>query len=183
MPVTEATFEAIVLEDGDGTWELHCGRLREKPPMSFAHNESARDLAYQLVRQLSPNEYRVFQNDGHLRAPNGATYVPDVAVVQRSLMARFRDRPESYEVYDEAVPFVAEAWSPKTGTYDIETKFPAYRLRGDAEIWRVHPFHRTVTIWRRQPDGSYEESHYREGIVRPIALPGVEIDLAVLFDM
>jgi len=34
--------------------------------------------------------------------------------------------------------------------------------------------------WRR-PDGSYEEMVYREGIVHPVALSGVAIDLAALF--
>ena len=33
----------------------------------------------------------------------------------------------------------------------------------------------------RQPDGSYEKSIFTSGIVRPVALPGVEIDLEALF--
>jgi Uma2 family endonuclease len=181
MPVSEATFEAVVLEDGDGTWELHCGRLREKPPMSFGHNWSARELAYQLSTQLPRSDFDVFQNGGHLRAPTGETYVPDIAVVPVAFMAKFGDRPASFEVYDEAMPFLSEFWSPKTGTYEIETKFPAYRLRGNAEIWRVHPFQRTVTMWRRQPDGSYSETVLHGGVVELHALPWVRIDVDNLF--
>jgi hypothetical protein len=38
-----------------------------------------------------------------------------------------------------------------------------------------------LTSWIRQSDGSYDETVYLEGIVRPAALPGAVIDLAVLF--
>jgi Uma2 family endonuclease len=181
MPITAQTFEAVALEDVDGTWEIHDGRLREKPPMSFGHNESAWELADQLIRQLPRERFRVFQNRGHLRAPNGATYVPDVAVVPVALLAKFSLDPTRFEVYDEPIPFLTEAWSPKTGTYDIDTKIPAYQLRGDAEIWRLHPFQRSLRIWRRQPDGHYEESTCAGGTVHLHALPDVGIDVDALF--
>ncbi len=181
MPITAQTFDAVALEDTDGNWELHEGRLREKPPMSFGHNESARELTDQLLQQIPRTEYRVFHNRGHLRAPNGATYVPDVAIVPIRLMIPFRQAPRQFEVYDDPVPFVAEVWSPKTGTYDIDTKFATYRARGDAEIWRLHPFDRTLTVWRLQADGSYEESSYGGGTVQLHALPSVSIDIDALF--
>ncbi|HEY7036762.1 MAG TPA: Uma2 family endonuclease [Thermomicrobiales bacterium] len=181
MPITAKTFELVALEDIDGNWELHDGHLREKPPMSFGHNESAWELADQLIRQLTRDEYRVFQNRGHLRAPNGNTYIPDIAVVPVALMSRFNVDPTRFEVYDEPVPFLTEVWSPKTGTFDIDTKIPAYRLRGDAEIWRLHPFGTSLTIWRRQPDESYQESHYEGGAVQLHALPWVTIDVDALF--
>ncbi|MEA2527159.1 MAG: putative restriction endonuclease [Thermomicrobiales bacterium] len=181
MPITAQTFEAVALEDTDGNWELHQGRLREKPPMSFGHNESAWELAAQLLQQLGRHEYRVFHNRGHVRAPNGATYVPDIAVVPVTLMIPFRQTPRKFEVYDAPLPFVAEVWSPKTGTYDIDTKFPAYRERGDAEIWRLHPFEQRLTIWRRQPDGNYEESSCRGGTVQLHALPSATIHIDELF--
>ena len=66
--------------------------------------------------------------------------------------------------------------------YDVERKLPEYRARGDLEIWRIHPYDRTLTAWRRQPDGSYVESVYRDGVVRPEWLPNVTIDLDALFD-
>ncbi len=181
MAVSAQTFEAVVLEDTDGRWELHHGKLREKPPMSFGHNRSARELAYQLIPQLDHSKYEVFQNGGHLRAPNGNTYIPDIVVVPVALMSQFDLNPARFEVYDDPMPFLTEAWSPKTGTYDFETKFPAYRLRGDAEIWRLHPFKRTLTTWRRQPNGEYVETVYQGGIIRLHALPQVTINIDALF--
>lgn len=47
-------------------------------------------------------------------------------------------------------------------------------------MWCVHPYERTLTAWRSQPDGACEETLYRGGIVRPEPLPGVAIDLDAL---
>ena len=49
------------------------------------------------------------------------------------------------------------------------------------EIWRLHPYDKTLTTWRRQRDGSYAETVYTGGQVHPVALPGVTIDLDALF--
>lgn len=181
MPVTEKTFEAVVLEDPEGRWELYRGRLREKPPMSFAHNHVSRALVALLMRQLDPSHYQVLQNAGHVRTRRGDTFIPDVAIVPVALMKPFRERPASLEIYDDPLPFIAEIWSPSTGGYDIDTKIPAYRERGDEEIWRLHPFEQTLTIWRRQADGSYVQVLARDGTVRLHALPDVAIPLDELF--
>ena len=59
MPVTELTFERVALEDPEGQWELHRGRLREKPGMTAAHNQVGVDLAFAVMQQLDRNEYTV----------------------------------------------------------------------------------------------------------------------------
>jgi Uma2 family endonuclease len=79
------------------------------------------------------------------------------------------------------LPLVVEAWSPSTGEYDVDTKFPIYRDRGDLEIWRLHPYDRTLTRWVRLADGGYREDVFTGGDVRPVALPDVVIDLDALF--
>jgi hypothetical protein len=63
----------------------------------------------------------------------------------------------------------------------VDAKFPAYRERGDLEIWRIHPYEKTVTAWRRQPDGSYSEPRHTGGSVPIESLRGVHIDLERLF--
>ena len=55
-------------------------------------------------------------------------------------------RPDVVEFDDQPLPLVVEIWSPSTGT---DTKFAEYRRRADAEVWRLHPFARTLTQWRR----------------------------------
>ncbi|MFL5448361.1 MAG: Uma2 family endonuclease, partial [Gemmatimonadales bacterium] len=71
--------------------------------------------------------------------------------------------------------------APSTGRYDINEKLPDYQQRGDLEIWYVHPYERTLTAWRRRPDGTCAESVYRGGIVIPESLPGLAIELEALF--
>ena len=96
---------------------------------------------------------------------------------------RKRDQcqPGSVEIYTDPLPLVAEIWSQSTGNYDVTEKLAAYQRRGDLEIWRIHPYDRTLTAWRRQDDGAYTETLYRGGSVRPAFLPDVSIDLDTLF--
>jgi len=104
-----------------------------------------------------------------------------VFVFPLELASNLRDRPDVLEAYEAPLPLVVEVWSPSTGNYDIEEKLREYQRRGDLEIWRIHPFERTLIAWRRQPDGSYTESHYAGGTIQPIALPNVTVDLNALF--
>jgi hypothetical protein len=78
---------------------------------------------------------------------------------------------------------VAEVWSSSTGNYDTDTRIPVYMQRGDLEVWRIHPYERTLTAWVRQPDGRYEETLNREGVIALSALPGVTIGMDDLFDI
>jgi Uma2 family endonuclease len=102
-------------------------------------------------------------------------------VVPIAAVRRLFERPRQLEVYDEPLPFVAEFWSPSTGNYDVDEKIEEYKKRGDREIWRPHPFERTVIARHRQPDGTYTKTVYRGGVVRLVALPNVTIDLDDLF--
>ena len=182
MPVSLETYERVALEDDDTTWELVCGRLRAKPIMTTEHNDLCRRLVRRLVLQLDEADYAINQDATHLRISNGNTYVPDVVVIPRAAVERLRARPRTFEVYDEPMPLVVEVWSPSTGVYDVAEKLREYQLRGDAEIWRLHPYERTLTAWRRQADGSYSEQVFTGGAVEPVALPGVVIVLVELFE-
>ncbi len=148
--------------------------------MTFAHNDLMFELGHLLRGQLDRDEYRVRVNAGRLRRQDATYYIPDVAVIPLPLAASFKDRDDVLEVYDAPLPLVVEVSSPSTGDYDIDAKLPEYRRGGDYEIWRLHPYERTLTTWHRQPDGSYTESVHRGGSVRPVALPNVTIDLDLL---
>jgi len=181
MPVTERTYQAIALEDPDGKWELHRGRLREKPAMTWEHNDQAVELAVQLHKQLDRQAFRVRVDSARLRRQDETYYIPDVFVVPTSYGDNLHGRQDILEVHDRPVPLVVEVWSPSTGDYDTDAKLPEYQRRGDHEIWRLHPFERTLTVWRRQGDGTYTESIFTGGTIEPIALPGVIVDLDALF--
>ena len=182
MPVTERTYQAVALEDPDGKWELHRGRLREKPAMTWDHNDDIVELAFQLRSQLDRRLYRVRVNSARVRRQDETYYIPDVFVVPTSYGENLRDQAHVLEVHDRPVPLIIEVWSPSTGEYDIDAKLPEYQARGDLEIWRLHPFERTLTVWRRKEDGSYEAFIQTGGTIEPVALPSVTIDLDALFE-
>jgi Uma2 family endonuclease len=180
MPVSEATYLTLALEDPEGHWELVCGRLRQKPGMTAAHNHVMAKLFFFLMSQLDQAVYAVRSNAGHIRRSSESYYIPDVYVVPIEL-ERAQMASRTLEVYSAPLPLVVEVWSPSTGEYDVDNKLREYQQRGDLEIWRIHPYERTLTSWVRQADGTYTSVIYTEGSVSPAALPGVVIDLARLF--
>src|SRR6266516_3756825 len=183
MPIKEATYELVALEDPEGQWELVCGRLRSKPGITTEHGHVMRALDHYLQIQLDYREYMVSVNFARLQISTGTYYIPDLCVIPRELeQQRLQEAPHRLEIYDEPLPLVVEVWSPSTGDYDVEQKLREYQRRGDLEIWRLHPYERTLTAWGRQPDGGYEQTLYRGGGVQPVALPSVTIELKRLFE-
>jgi Uma2 family endonuclease len=181
MPVSERTYLDLALQDPEGHWELYCGRPRRKPGMTLEHNRLASEVYYALRRQLNPAQFDVRVNMGHLRLSSERYYIPDVFVVPTQLQAPLRGT-RALETYRAPLPLVVEVWSPSTGDYDVEVKLREYQLRGDLEIWRLHPYERTLISWQRQSDGSYVQQLHSGGLVRPVALPDVVVDLDTLFD-
>ena len=181
MVVAAIDYARVVLDDPDGNWELHAGVMLRKPTMSFGHNHGMRELTYELMTQLDRTMFKVSTNATRVRQTETNVYIPDIMVIPVATMARDRQHRRDLEVYDEPLPLVVEVWSPSTGSYDVDAKLPTYQRRRDLEIWRLHPFDRTLTIWRRRDDGSYEETVHTGGIVRPMALPDVAIALDAHF--
>ena len=175
-------YERLALAEPDRKWELRDGHPREKPGMTAAHNWLALKLGHFLLLQLDWSVYQVRVDAGRVHRPAATYYIPDVFVMPTAFVIPLFDQ-HVLEVYDQPLPLVVEVWSRSTGDYDVAEKLTVYQQRGDLEIWRIHPYERTLTSWRRLPDGTYEETLHREGAISPTALPGVEIDLAALFDM
>ena len=178
--MSQAGYERFVLSGAEGLWELHDGILVEKPGMSWEHLNINSLLAYLLQDQLDPSDYRVLI-EGRVRRPTDTIFLPDVMVVPISYGDPFRGKPGMLAILPGPLPLVVEVWSASTGDYDVDAKIPTYQQRGHLEIWRIHPYERTVTSWVRQPGGSYRETTHRGGVVSLAALPGVQIDLERLF--
>jgi Uma2 family endonuclease len=179
MTVTASTFRRVAVEDPDGKWELACGELRRKPPMAMNHNRIAFEIAFTIRAQLDTERCEVRADAGYVSIGEHQSYIPDVMVVPISLSRKLEGRPK-LEEYREPLPLVVEVWSPSTGREDQTEKLPAYKRRGDLEIWLVHPRERSITAYQREADGSYSESRYREGVVELQAIPGVAIDMDTL---
>jgi Uma2 family endonuclease len=181
MAITEELYQAVALADPESRWELVRGRLREKPAMATVHNFLMRKLTSQLDRQIDPDQFVVSMNTGQLALRDETRAIPDLFVIEAKRVADSWRRRDPLEVYAEPVLLVVEIWSPSTGRYDVDSKIPEYMRRGDREIWRFHPEEKTLKGWRRQDDGDYEEFILTHGVVTPVALPGVAIDLDRLF--
>jgi Uma2 family endonuclease len=179
--ISGEAYERLALAELDRKWELRNGVLREKPGMTAAHNQLGMQLGYMLMSQLDWAVFQVRVDSGRVRRPHETYFIPDVFVVPAALVAPLLDQQDVLEVYDQPLPLVVEIWSRSTGDYDVEEKLAVYQQRGDLEIWRIHPYERTLTAWRRQPDGAYAETIHRAGVVQPESLPGVAIDLETLF--
>ncbi len=184
MPISYETYERVALEDSDEHWELVCGRLRKKPPMTAEHYGATVALSRQLLLQLDPNEFTIRADMSQIKAASASYYVPDLFVVSRAVERAQRRGPGGgFESYSEPLPLVVEVWSPSTGDYDVNTKLPEYQRRGDLEIWLLHPYEHWLRAWRRQADGRYAEALFTDNaVVEPVALPGVRIELVRLFE-
>jgi Uma2 family endonuclease len=178
--ITEADYEEVVWAEPQRKWELVDGRLQEKPGMTLRHSKILMLLGHLLLRQLDHSQFTVLGESRVRRSPGGI-FIPDLIVLPNAAARDLVDAPGQLAIISEPALLVVEIWSRSTGTFDVETKVPDYKVRGDHEIWRVHPYERTLTAWRRQPDGTYSETIYRDGTVTPATLPEVAIDLAELF--
>ena len=180
--VSKEAYLRLALDDPDHHCELHHRRLREKPGMSVDHSDVMFELGVQIRLQLNRQQFRVRANSARLHRPSLSYYIPDLLVVPADLERAQRGRPGTLETYDPPLPLVVEVWSPSTGGYDVDSKLPEYQRRGDQEIWRIHPYERTLRAWRRQPDGTYAETLFQGGTIEPVALPGVSINIDALFE-
>jgi len=181
MPVSEQTYLKVAEEDPEGKWELHRGALVRRPGMTSEHEDISAYLGASLIAQLPRDQYRVRIEGSRIRRSADRYYVPDVMVVPTAVVLPQLGTGQ-LEVFRVPLPLVVAVWSKSTGRDDLRVKLPDYRARDDLEIWLIHPLERTLTAWRRRAEGEYEEVVFRGGIVRPVALPGVEIDLDALFD-
>ena len=178
--MSEVQYQQFVSAQPDGQWELHDGRLVAKPGVTFRPGQIPMLLGHFLLSQLHRTQFQVV-SELRVRRSSATVFVPDLMVVPAAYSEEIRDRPV-LAIFSDPLPLVVEVWSPSTGDYDVDAKLPIYQQRGDLEIWRIHPYERTLTAWRRRPDGSYQETIHRGGVVKPAALPGVAIDLGALFD-
>lgn len=185
MPIGEDLYVRVALAETDDTWELYDNWLRCKPGGTVGHNELLHRLLYRLIDQLDRDDHELRINSGRLAHGRGTYLVPDLFVLPVAYLkaAVAQHGWHALEVYREPVPLVVEAWEPPSEgfDYDGDRKLPVYRQRGDHEIWRLHPYERTLHGWRRQPDGSYDAFVMIHGVVELHALPGITIDLDGLF--
>jgi len=182
MVMSGPTFEEFVLADPEGrNWELHDGRLHEKPSLSAEHNDAMTYFAVQIMNQLDRSEFRARVNAGYLTWWDTTYLIPDCAVLSTDAEQTQRRGPDWLERYAGPLPLVVEIWSPLDQGLAFDQKLSVYQRRGDREIMCLDPFEGILNAWRRLSDGKYDVGSQRGGTVQPIALPNVTINLDALF--
>ncbi len=132
--ISNDAYERLALDEPDRKWELWDGRLREKPGMTFAHNEVAAELGHMVRMQLNRSEYRVRTDAGRVYRPGSTYVIPDVFVFPVAYVTPRLRANDILEVYDQPLPFVAEVWSRSTGRirrHDKARHLPAARRPRD----------------------------------------------------
>jgi Uma2 family endonuclease len=180
--ISEQEYRELALNEEDRLWELWDGVPREKPGMSAEHDGAAAYLGAMLINQLNRRDYWVNVNGGKTRRSERYYFIPDVVVIPYSFIRPLRGDPRGFNAYAEPLPLVVEISSRTTAAYDFTVKLHGYRERGDLEIWYIHPYEHTLTVWRKQPDGTYTEEVYNGGNTPIVSLPGVSIDLDLLLE-
>src|SRR6266540_2775090 len=115
MPVSEETYLRVAQEDPGGKWELHCGQLRSKEPMTWEHIRTGADLGYTLQHQLDRRSYVVVSESGRVRRSATQYYVPDAMVIPVAMATRLFPVEGMVASFPEPLPLVVEVWSPSTG--------------------------------------------------------------------
>jgi Uma2 family endonuclease len=180
--MSEQEYREFALTDEGHLYELWDGVPVEKPGMSIVHDGLSAYLGAMLINQLDPRDYWVNVNGGKARRSERFYFIPDVVVIPTAYFPPNWADPRAFNAHAEPLPLVVEVWSRTTAAYDFAVKLQGYRERGDAEIWYIHPYERTLTAWSRQAGSSYTETVYEGGVVPVPSLSGVAIDLdALLF--
>src|SRR5262245_33265382 len=104
--ISNEEYERLALAEPQRKWELLGGILREKPPMTFEHNQVALNAGHLLLLQLDRAVYRVRIDAGRVHRPGATFFIPDVYVFPLAHAALLRNRPDVLEVYDKPLPLV-----------------------------------------------------------------------------
>lgn len=134
--------------------------VREPPSPSVAHQAIIGKLYQQIENALENSPCRVYMAPLDVRLPKttdaddqiDTVVQPDVLIVSdlQKIDARgVRGAPD----------WVAEVLSTSTASYDRTVKLAAYERAGVREVWLVHPFDRTLAIYR------LERGHYGRATV------------------
>jgi Uma2 family endonuclease len=112
--ISEEAYQKFVLSGVEGSWELHDGRLVEKPAMTFRHGQIPMLLGHFLLSQLDRNAYTVV-SELRVRRSSATVFVPDLMVVPTSYSEEIRDRPV-LAIFSDPLPLVVEVWSHRRAT-------------------------------------------------------------------
>jgi len=143
--------------DGE-RWELIDGEAYcMSPAPGGKHQDVSRELLVIFAQYLKGKQCKVYGAPYDVRLPENTNtsdnYIetvvqPDIVVVC--------DRSKLDDKGCKGAPdLVIEILSPSTLKMDMQNKFFLYQRMGVKEYWLVHPFDKTVMVFRRNELGEY----------------------------
>ncbi len=130
--LTEAEYEEFVFANPDRKWELVEGQLREKPGLSWEHDDIIVSLAILLQLQLDRAAFASRKSTGRSRHSPGTIFIPDLMVVPTRLGENFAADRETCDLR-QPLPLVVEVWSNRPV---ITTSTRSFLNISDEVIWR-----------------------------------------------
>lgn len=181
------TEELLALpDDGIERW-LIAGELREfrERPMTVRNRFHSRAMTRvskfldNWLDEQSPPRGQILSGEAGVRLCRDpdTTVGVDVVYVPADVVVRQTDETTLIE----GVPTLAvEILSPNDTIEEIHEKITVYQSAGVPLVWVVHPYDRTVTVYRR--DAELELFNVRQELSGEPHLPGFRVSVAQLFE-
>ncbi len=123
----------------------------------------------------SSAEYRFLEPPGDRKKRSGCQ--PDISFVRQEKL------PKRFRSYPNTVPDLAiEVESPNDRPYDVEAKVAEYQKAGVSLIWSIHPFSRTVEVYRLNSGLVPQVYGSESALDGETVLPGFRLPISDIFD-
>ncbi|MFZ4855438.1 MAG: Uma2 family endonuclease [Desulfuromonadaceae bacterium] len=139
-------------------WELIDGEAyMMSPAPSRKHQELSMELCRQFANFLKGKPCRVYDAPFDVRLPQHPEQSDDAieTVVQPDIVVVCDSSKLDDKGCKGAPDLVIEILSPSTSKMDLQDKFFLYQRVGVKEYWLVHPFDKTVMVFRRNEQGEF----------------------------
>ena len=160
------------LPDEPGKAELLDGELLQSPPGKIKHMEIVRRIHVLLMNAVDKGAVPARLGDVYFETgykfSSRRWLQPDVSIP-------YYDQPRG-DYFESAPALAVEVISESNTAAQMDRKVEIYLSNGGVEVWLVYPDTRCVWVYR---EGHAEQV---KGVLRSSLLPGLEIDLAELFD-
>ena len=160
----------------DARVELIEGEIIDMAPIGSGHGGTVAQVA-QLLQDAARGRAQVFVQS-EIRLSDISEPQPDFALVRPRADFYKKKHPGPLDTF-----LIIEV-SESTLRYDREVKAPLYARHGVPEYWVIDLKGRQVRFFRSPDSGQYADvsSTGTPGVVAPVALPEVKIDLTQVLD-
>jgi Uma2 family endonuclease len=160
----------------DARVELIEGEIIDMPPIGTGHGGTVMQIN-ELLRDAARDRAKVLVQSA-LRLSDISEPEPDFALVKPRADFYKKKHP------GPADTFLIVEVSESSLRYDLQVKAPLYARHGIPEYWIIDLPGRQVRFFRSPEAGQYTDvtSSATPGVVAPVALPDVQIDLAQVLD-